>query len=107
MKFRKKPVVIEAILAGEVLDGAGSGRFSRKSADPIDAWIRDAFEQCVIGLELHAVLINTLEGQMRAERTDWIIRGIKGELYPCKPDIFEATYERVEEERPGCGRSAP
>jgi hypothetical protein len=42
-----------------------------------------------------ALLIGTLEGTMRAEPGDWIIRSVKGELYPCKPDIFAATYERV------------
>jgi len=41
--------------------------------------------------------IPTLEGVMKAEENDFIIKGIKGELYPCKPDIFEATYEAVEE----------
>jgi hypothetical protein len=39
--------------------------------------------------------IMTLEGKMRANKGDWIIKGVKGELYPCKPDIFEATYEEV------------
>lgn len=41
-------------------------------------------------------VISTLEGQMIAEVGDWIIRGVKGELYPCKPDIFEMTYEATE-----------
>jgi len=41
-------------------------------------------------------IISTLEGTMVASYGDWIIRGVKGELYPCKPDIFEVTYERVE-----------
>ena len=40
--------------------------------------------------------IRTLEGEMRAEQGDWIIRGVQGEFYPCKPDIFDATYEAVE-----------
>ena len=39
------------------------------------------------------IYIETLEGKMKAEKGDWIIRGIKGELYPCKPDIFKKTYE--------------
>ena len=39
--------------------------------------------------------IETLEGTMKADKGDWIIRGIKGELYPCKPDVFEMTYEKV------------
>ena len=43
------------------------------------------------------LLIPTLEGVMKARQNDWIIKGLKGELYPCKPDIFEATYELVEE----------
>lgn len=44
-----------------------------------------------------ALLIATLEGVMKAQPGDWIIRGVKGELYPCKPDIFDATYEPVED----------
>lgn len=43
------------------------------------------------------VEIQTLEGTMRADPGDWIITGVNGEQYPCKPDIFEKTYERVEE----------
>lgn len=42
------------------------------------------------------LMIRTLEGDMRATPGDWIIRGVQGEFYPCKPDIFEATYDRVE-----------
>jgi len=42
------------------------------------------------------LIISTLEGKVRANVEDWIIRGVKGELYPCKPDIFEATYESVD-----------
>jgi len=41
------------------------------------------------------IFINTLEGKMRADPGDWIITGVKGEQYPCKPDIFSATYEPV------------
>lgn len=48
-----------------------------------------------IGLDEAEQLIETLEGTMRASPGDWIIIGIKGETYPCKPDIFEATYELV------------
>jgi len=40
--------------------------------------------------------IETLEGKMKANKGDWIIKGVKGELYPCKPDVFEMTYEKVE-----------
>ncbi len=79
--FRKKPVIIEAV---QVTDGA------------FDV---DYPSEHVAGVEYDPVLrcayIDTLEGRMRADLGDWIIRGIKGELYPCKPDIFDATYEAV------------
>jgi len=76
MKFRKKPVVIEAF---------------RWSHDPIPEWLgSDPYEDGV------PLKIATLEGVMTAQPGDWIIRGVKGEIYPCKPDIFEATYEAVE-----------
>lgn len=87
MKFRKKPVVIDAIQwtgmnHGEIKDFLGDkfegGGFSETTGD--------------------FITIHTLEGNMRADQNDWIIRGVKGEFYPCKPDIFEATYEAVGEE---------
>ena len=78
-QYRKKPVVIEAVrfLAGE-----------RPNVDGI----RYYGPEC---LEGECCYIDTLEGKMRATPGDWIIRGVKGELYPCKPDIFEATYDAV------------
>ena len=84
MKFRKKPVVIEAVQytgrnLSEIMRFAGSAA--------------QEFEEDFMG---DSIAIKTLEGTMRAERADWIIRGIKGEFYPCKPDIFAATYEPVE-----------
>lgn len=80
-KFRKKPVVIEAVRwTGENYDDLDAiGCFQRGSIRRVDG-----------GLP-----IRTLEGEMVASVGDWIIRGIKGELYPCKPDIFDATYEAV------------
>ena len=84
-KFRKKPVVIEA----EQYDG------SLESVNKIlklDKWDTNS-----IVLSDKCLTINTLEGKMRADIGDWIIKGVQGELYPCKPDIFEATYEPVEE----------
>ena len=83
-KFRKKPVVIEAVLNNSDL----------RPADLFDL-VSDAKGVRVDG---RAVIIQTLEGELRAEEGDWIIRGIKGEIYPCKPDIFRATYEPVEEQ---------
>lgn len=85
-RFRKRPVVVEAVRwegnnISEVLDFRNTG--------PEPLW-GDDFKINQIDAQ---VLIVTLEGVMAADRGDWIIRGIKGEFYPCKPDIFEATYE--------------
>lgn len=89
MKFRKKPVVIEAFMFGMdvepnwfVTDKSVSyGSAINQQED--DGMPPDAF-------------IETLEGKMRVTHGDWVIKGVKGELYPCKADIFEATYESVE-----------
>lgn len=83
--YRKKPVVIQA------------WQLTHKNIRThIPSFIeRIVIEQTAEG-ELFAK-INTLEGVMTASQGDWIIRGIHGELYPCKPDIFEQTYEAVGE----------
>lgn len=82
MKFRKKPVVIEA--------------WRNQSGSPIPKWFNEAWTKEKIRFAGGgAINIHTLEGVMRAELGDWIIQGVQGELYPCKPDIFEATYEPV------------
>lgn len=88
--FRKKPVEIEAVrwvggrLAGGICPLWLSEAMS-KTPDEVGGVMR-------MGDEIH---IGTLEGVMRAQDGDWIIRGVKGELYPCKPDIFAATYDPV------------
>jgi hypothetical protein len=92
MKFRKKPVVIEAVQLlwenwSEVCDFAGVGKLSEGKPEGFNP----GGDSTVIGLQ-----IPTLEGVMTANQGDWIIRGVKGELYPCKLDIFAATYEQVE-----------
>ena len=84
MKFRKKPVVIEAW---------------QNTDDPrqMPLWLDEAWRNAKVRFVGGGVIdIHTLEGVMRAELGDWIICGVKGELYPCKPDIFEATYEVAE-----------
>jgi len=90
MKFRKKPVVIEAWPVDELTNTMFS--------DPeLPQAIRDAANAGVyVHLGQGKADIVTLEGTMRASSGDWIIQGVKGELYPCKPDIFNATYEPVE-----------
>jgi hypothetical protein len=87
MKFRKKPVVIEA-----------TQWF--KDGDHPAVVLRDSYEQRKISPGITYVtkvpVIKTLEGEHIVTPGDWIITGVKGEHYPCKPDIFEATYEKVE-----------
>jgi hypothetical protein len=89
-KFRKKPVVIEAIQFNpegkRTLEEFGGSMFCQWRV------YREPGEDAMPFLS-----IETLEGTMRANSGDWIIRGVKGEYYPCKPDIFAATYEPVEE----------
>jgi len=87
-KFRKKPVVIEALL----FDG------SLESLNAIALWARKAFiaTHSPGAQSVERITIPTLEGELFALPGDWIIRGVKGEFYPCKPDIFEATYESAE-----------
>lgn len=91
MKFRKKPVEIEAIQ----WNGAGIDPMKPRPQWLIDALYKnppDPGFMMRMGDEIH---IGTLEGVMIAKPGDWIIRGIKGELYPCKPDIFAASYDPV------------
>ena len=87
MKYRKKPIVIEAF--------KWTGDHTQQE-DPF--WAKQAMEIGTIWIEYRSkhepvMLIETLEGVMTAERGDYIIKGIKNELYPCKPDIFESSYE--------------
>lgn len=85
MKYRKKPVVIEAFRIG---------------LDYIPDWFMDRVSDNSIILRTNAAgtgcEINTLEGTMRADPGDWIIKGVEDEIYPCKPDIFAKTYEAAE-----------
>ena len=78
-RFRKKPVVIEAMQyygdSTEQVLVFGQGRIKQVAQDCLE--------------------IATLEGTMKARLNDWIIQGVAGEFYPCKPDIFEATYEEA------------
>jgi hypothetical protein len=87
MKFKKRPVVIEAWKASDLLASA------KKSWDDLPEPIKVAYETGDIFFLPAGILVDTWEGQMRAEPEDWVIRGINGEFYPCKPDIFEATYD--------------
>ncbi|EUJ24751.1 hypothetical protein PGRAN_02610 [Listeria grandensis FSL F6-0971] len=94
MKYRKKPVEIEAFV--------WTGNFEQKE-DPV--WIVQAIDSGTVVIPHYedsaakygflAMEIKTLEGVMIAKQGDYVIQGVQGEIYPCKPDIFEATYEKV------------
>lgn len=87
MKFRKKPLEIEALQ----FDGTIG------SADKIEAWSSRKARARRIGPNGMLVIeVNTREGVMRCRPLDWVIKGVAGEFYPCAPEIFDATYEEVE-----------
>ena len=86
-KFRKKPVTIEA---RQLIDDL-------RNHTSIAAWIESNGGHVLVPPADPCLFIDTLEGRVRAPIGDWIIRGVQGEFYPCKPDIFEATYESVPE----------
>lgn len=77
-KYRKKPVIIEAI------------QWNGKNLTEIDNFVGGS-----IGIKCTSLIIHTLEGDMEASINDYIIKGVNGEFYPCKPDIFDKTYERA------------
>lgn len=87
-KFRKKPVVVEAVQLrwdtwNEMCDHAGVGKLT------------DGKPEGQMDGESIQMMIPTLEGDMIANENDWVIKGVEGEIYPCKPAIFEATYDPI------------
>lgn len=100
MKYRKRPVVIEAIQI-TAADWNGSTWEGSPFKGDIPVWLVEALQagtlmpQARRGTDYAEWDIVTLEGTMTATPGDWIIRGVRGELYPVKPDIFAATYETV------------
>lgn len=86
MKFRKKPVEIEA------------EQFTRNSFDDIKLFTNGTAHSLTIERRMNGkctCIIPTLEGEHVATENDWIIKGVKGEFYPCKPEIFEMTYDKI------------
>lgn len=93
MKFRKKPVEIEAVQwtgdnSTEIQLFVGK-KLEVSTPPRMMEWDYD------IPNEVYSIIIPTLEGNMKAIKTDWIIKGVNGEFYPCKADIFEKTYEPI------------
>lgn len=80
-QYRKKPVVIEAV---------------QLPFHEAPSWLADAMDAGTVEVyRSGCAIVKTLEGTMGADRGDWLIQGVKGEIYPCKPEIFEATYDIV------------
>lgn len=93
-KFRKKPVVIEAITFDELVAFGVSHGANIVNDMP---WSFDYNGHAITHENDDCYLIPTLEGTMRLDRGDMLITGVKGEVYPCKPDIFAATYEAIDD----------
>lgn len=87
--YRKKPVVIEARQVDLDSDDL-------MALEELAAWCGGTINYVDSAGTIYGIDIKTLEGTMLAGHGDWIIRGVQGEFYPCKPDIFAATYEEVE-----------
>ena len=83
-KYRKKPIVIDAIQP--IVDGLK------------EKWISDAIKDGVVTIRSYGIVIKTLEGTMIADEIDYIIRGVNGEIYPCKANIFQKTYEEAKDD---------
>ncbi|CBZ04415.1 phage protein [Clostridium botulinum H04402 065] len=85
-KYKKKPVIVEAVqYTGDV-----------NTTEIEDMSFHEAYMNGIIREEEDNLLIKTLEGTMVVNKGDYIIKGVNGEFYPCKPDIFKKTYELVE-----------
>ena len=85
MKFRKKPVEIEAM------------KFTNETRDQVYNFVTCNKSASFAGTSQPVLKIQTLEGVMTAKIGDWVIKGVNGEFYPCKPDIFAKTYEPVDD----------
>lgn len=84
--FQKKPIVVEAFQNTEEYE----------HENEIPSWWMDAITSFVAYPKEGSLYIKTLEGDMLVNHGDWVIRGVAGEIYPCKPQIFEATYTKVD-----------
>ena len=84
-KFVKKPVVIEAC------------QFDGANITEVENFVGKKLPTVISSDEDTQLVVSTLEGDMKASKGDWVIKGVNGEFYPCKPDIFEQTYELVEQ----------
>ena len=91
-KYKKLPVEIEAELVSDLLD-----KF-KHDFNKLPQWVIEAYENITINtITDNDFIIKTLEGNMIATKENYLIKGVNGEIYPCKKDIFEKTYMKLEE----------
>lgn len=83
MRYRKKPVAIEAV------------KWNGDKVLEVTDLVREALEDNTLFRMGCDVIVDTFEGKMKASPGDYIIKGVQGELYPCKPDIFEKIYDKI------------
>jgi hypothetical protein len=94
MFFRKKPVVVEAFLWTGGPDQTEDPEWIIEAIKRKEVWFKNEYDNTNTAIECH-MYIKTLEGNHMANTGDYIIKGVKGEIYPCKPDIFQLTYEEA------------
>jgi hypothetical protein len=91
-KYRKKPVVIEAVPCSDIISAMEHSWLA------LPKWVVDAYEDGIItAVNTSGFTVNTLKGALTALRGDMLIKGVAGKLYPCRDSIFIATYDLVEE----------
>lgn len=92
MKYKKKPVEVEVI---EFKGWSKLGQSHELATDEYTLWLHEAWVTGKLTYlpEKNEIKIQTLEGEMTVSQGDYIIQGVQGEIYPCKPDIFKETYE--------------
>lgn len=89
--YRKKPVIVEAVRVATLI------RDASENWAALPVWFQERFALGGVVIMEGSIDLPTLEGTMTARRDDYIVRGVAGELYPCKPDIFAQTFEEVTE----------
>lgn len=94
MKYRKLPVEIDAFPVWRICQAY---RLRGDLLEALPDWVIDAMGEGVIEIKVDSIVVKTLEGHHETDGEDMLIRGVKGELYGCKSDIFQATYAEVPE----------
>jgi hypothetical protein len=87
MRFRQRPVVIQALPVSEVIG------LLERAPRALPRWAWEAFRAEDLILTHEGILVRTADGWVPGRPGDWLVRGVRGQVHPCRPDIFEASYE--------------